>query len=98
MESKFLRQTIALKTLVDPKHAASAMVFICFEEGAMIIGQDIDVCGGGPCIKIIRENSCVLWNVNYFYPESSIGFRRSTNRICIGGTAWAENFQIFFHR
>jgi len=36
----------ALKTFVDAKYIAAAVAFLCSEDGAMITGQDINVCGG----------------------------------------------------
>jgi len=36
----------ALKTSVGPKFIASVVAFLCMENGAMITGQDIHVCGG----------------------------------------------------
>ena len=36
----------ALKTFVDPKYIAAMVAFLCSEDGALITGQDINVCGG----------------------------------------------------
>lgn len=35
-----------LKSFVDPKYIAGAVAFLCSEDGALITGQDLNVCAG----------------------------------------------------